>query len=118
MDVDEFVVVAVDEIALHVEHVGEAAGEPRAEVHAGASEHAHDAAGHVLAAMIAGALDHRERAGVAHGEALAGGARRIQLAAGGAVQAGVAHDHRVARDEGRARRRLQHDHAAAMPLPT
>ena len=39
-DVDELVVVAVDEIALQVQHVGEAAGEAGAEIDAGAAEHA------------------------------------------------------------------------------
>jgi hypothetical protein len=44
--------------------------------------------------VIAGAFDHGVGAGVAHGEALAGQARGVQCAAGGAVQAGVADDHR------------------------
>ena len=44
VDVDQLVVVAIDEVALHVEHVGESAGESRAEVDAGAPEHADDAA--------------------------------------------------------------------------
>ena len=56
-DVDQLVVVAIDEVALQVEHIGEAAGEAGAEVDAGAPEHAHDTAGHVLAAVIAGAFD-------------------------------------------------------------
>ena len=53
VDVDQVVIVAVDEVALHVEHVGKAAGEPGAEIHAGAPEHADDAARHVFAAVIA-----------------------------------------------------------------
>ena len=77
MDVDQLVVVAVDEIAIQVEHVGEAAGEAGAEVEAGAAEHAHHAAGHVLAAVVAGAFDHRDGAGVAHREALARLARGV-----------------------------------------
>ena len=71
MNVDQLMVVAIDEVALQVEHVGESAGEPRAKIHTGATEHAHDAASHVLAAMIARTLDHCERAGIAHREALA-----------------------------------------------
>src|SRR6516164_7166538 len=94
-DVDELVVVAVYEIALEVEHVGEAAGEAGPEVDPGAPEHAHRPARHVLAAMIAGALDHGHGARVAYRETLAGDPGGIQLPAGGAVQAGVAHDDRV-----------------------
>ena len=37
LDVDQLVVVAVDEVAIQVEHVGEAAREARAEVEAGAA---------------------------------------------------------------------------------
>jgi hypothetical protein len=74
VNVDQFMIVAVDEIALHVEHVGESAGESGAEVHSRAPEHAHHAARHVFAAVIARALDHGERAGIAHGEAFARGA--------------------------------------------
>ena len=59
---------------------------------------------------------HGERAGIAHREALAGGAGGVQLAAGRAVQAGVAHDDGLARHEVGARRRLQHDPAARHAL--
>src|SRR3546814_3275441 len=52
----------------------------------------------VFAAMIARALDDRDGAGIAHREALAGTAGRVQLATGGAVQAGIAHDRGVARN--------------------
>src|ERR1700733_4100089 len=106
MDVDELMVVAIDEIVRLVEHVGEAAGEAGAEVDPSAAQNQDHSAGHVLAAMIAGALDDRDRAGVAHPEALAGLAGREQLAAGGAVQAGIAHDDRVARFVARALGRL------------
>src|SRR5260370_42101528 len=93
VNVDQFMVVAVDEIALHVEHIGEAAGESGAEIHAGASEHAHDAAGHVLAAMIARSFHHGQSAGIAHGKSFSGRACGIEFAAGGAVETGIAHDH-------------------------
>ena len=108
-DVDQFVVVAIDKIALQVEHVGKAAGETGAEVHPGAPEYAHRAARHVLAAVIAGPFDHRDRAGIAYREALAGDSGGIERAAGGAVQAGIAHDDGVFGDEARARRMAQHD---------
>ena len=62
VNVDQLVVVAIDEVPLHVEHVGEAAGESRAEIHAGAPQHSHHAARHVFAAMIARALHHGQRA--------------------------------------------------------
>ena len=59
--------------------------------------HHDDAAGHVLAAMVAGALDDRDRAGVAHREALAGDAAEIALAGDRAVEHGVADDDRALR---------------------
>ena len=63
---------------------------PRAEVPAHRAEDRDGAAGHVLAAVVAGALHHRGGAGVADAEALAHAAGHEQLAAGGAVEAGVA----------------------------
>ena len=57
------------------------------------TEDHHGAPGHVFAGMIAGSLDYRQRPGIAHGEALAGHPRGEQLAAGGAIQTGIA-DHR------------------------
>src|SRR5450631_1544599 len=116
MDVNQLMVVAIDKVALHVEHVGETAGESRAEINARAAEHQDHAARHVLAAMIARPFDHGERAGIAHREALPGGAGRVQLTAGRAVQAGVAHDDRFARDECRTCVRLQDDPAARHAL--
>src|SRR6516164_6497922 len=110
-DVDELVVVAVDEIALEVEYVGEAAGEAGPEVDPGAPKHAYRSTRHVLAAVIAGTFDHRYRARVAHRETLAGHPGGIQLPARGTVQAGVAHDDGVARRKARARRMAQHDPA-------
>ena len=62
--------------------------------------------------MVAGALDHRDRARVAHREALAGDAVEVGLARDRAVEHGVADDDvlgRLALDVGR----LAHDHAAA-----
>ena len=65
-------VAALREVALLVEHVGDAAAHARGEVAARLAEHDHGAAGHVLAAVVAHALDDRGGAGVAHAEALAG----------------------------------------------
>jgi hypothetical protein len=70
---------------------GHAAGHAGAEIVADRPEDHRRAAGHVLAAVGAAAFDHR-RARVAHGEALAGLARREQLAGGGAIEHGVADD--------------------------
>src|SRR5580692_8756240 len=107
--VDQLMVVAVDEVALHVEHVGESAGETSAEIHARAPEHTDHAARHVFAAMVPRSLHHGQCAGIAHGEAFAGSACGVEFTAGGAVQTGIAHDHRVARHEARADGRLQDD---------
>ncbi len=116
MDVDQFVVVAVDEITVQIQHVGQAAGEAGAEVQAHAAQHHHDAVGHVLAAVIARAFDDRQRAGVAHREAFARAAGGKQLATGGAVQAGVAQDRRIARLEARPARRTHHQPATGHAL--
>src|SRR6202521_2071494 len=115
-DVDELVVVAIDEVALQVQHVGKATGEPGAEVDPGAPQHAHRAPGHVLAAVIPRTLDHRDRARIAHREALTGKSCGVQLPAGSAIQAGVAHDDRVLRQEARAARVAQHDPAGRHAL--
>src|SRR5262245_11982465 len=116
VNVYELVVVAIDEAAIEIEHIREATGEPGTEVESRASEHADDATGHVLAAVIAGSLDDRDRAGVAHREALAGLASGIELTARCAVQAGVAHDHGIARGERQAARRLENDLAGGHAL--
>src|SRR4051812_11636853 len=49
MDVDELVVVAVDELALQIQHVSKAAGHARAEIEPAAAEHDDGAGGHVFA---------------------------------------------------------------------
>ena len=73
---------------------------PAAKLQPGAAEHHHAAAGHVLAAVVAHALDHRQRAGVAHGEALAGEPAEERAARGGAVEHRVADDHVLLGGEG------------------
>ena len=85
-------VAALGEVAVLVVDVGDAAAHAGREVAAGLAEHDHRAAGHVLAAMVAGAFDHRRRARQAHREALARHAAEEGLAAGRAVQHGVADD--------------------------
>ena len=98
--------------AVRVVDIGDAARHAGGEVAPGLAQHHHHAAGHVFAAVVAAALDHRDRAGVAHREALAGDALEIRLAGDRAVQ------HRVADDDVLRRialrpRRLAHDDAAA-----
>ena len=87
------------EVAVLVEHIGDAAGHAGREVAPGLAEHDHDAAGHVFAAMVAGAFDDRDRAGIAHGEALAGDAAEIAFALDRAVHHGVADDDRLFRHD-------------------
>ncbi len=116
VQVDQLVVDAVREVVLPVQHEREAAGHARAEVDAGIAQHHHHATGHVLAAVVADAFHHGERAGVAHSEALATLAGREQLAAGRAIQAGVAHDGGVLTGEARALRRPDHQLAAGHTL--
>src|SRR5450755_3154128 len=109
-------VVAVDEVALHVEYVGKAPGESRPEIHAGASQYADHAARHIFAAMIARALNHGESAGIAHGKSFARSAGGVQLSAGRTIQTGIAHDHRFTCDESGTRVRPQDDPAARHAL--
>src|ERR1700736_5082954 len=111
-DVDELEVVAIDEVALQIEHVRESAREARSEVDTGPAEHAHDTTCHVLATVITGALDDRDRAGIAHCKALARNTGGKQLAARSAVQAGVAHDDGFIVGEARIARMPQDDLAA------
>src|SRR6201999_1804152 len=112
VDVDEIVVVAVDEIPLHVQHITKTAGKSCAEVHTGRPKNAYHAAGHVFTTMVAGSFHNCECTGIADGESLAGAAGREQLSAGRAIQTGVAHDDGLARREIRSRRRPQDDTAA------
>ena len=75
---------------------------PGGEVAAGPAEHDDAAAGHVFAAVVADAFDDRVRAAVADGEALAGDAADVRLAAGRAVERDVADDDVLLGDERRA----------------
>ena len=83
-----------------VEEVTPAARLAGADVAPDGPEGDDDAARHVLAAVVACALDDGLRVGVAHAEALARAAVAEELAAGRAVEAGVADDGAVRRGEG------------------
>ncbi len=85
-------VAARGELAVLVVDIGDAAAHAGGEVAAGLAEDDDGAAGHVLAAVVAGAFDDGGRARQAHREALAGDAAQERLAAGGAVEHGVADD--------------------------
>src|SRR5690606_1569492 len=95
---------------------GAAAGHARAEVVPGLAQHANETAGHVFAAVVARAFHHGMGTGVAHRETLTRGTGGEQLAAGGAVQAGIADDGRVLRAEGAVLRRRDHQLAAGPTL--
>ena len=112
LKVDHGDIAAALEVALLVEHVGDAARHAGRKIAPGLADHHHDAAGHVFAAMVAGALDHGDGAGIAHGEALAGNAAEIAFAGDGAIQHRVADDDRLLRHDARLLHRT-HDEAAA-----
>ena len=101
LELDHGHVAALGEIAVLVEHIGDAARHAGGEVAAGLADDDDDAAGHVFAAMVADALDDRDGARVAHGEALAGDAAEVALALDGAVEHGVADDDRLLRHDAR-----------------
>ena len=105
------------EFAVFVEHIGDAARHAGGEVAPGLADDDDDAAGHIFAAVIAGAFDDRDRAGVAHGEALAGDAAEIAFASDRAVKRGVADDDRFfGRDPRRRPRRMDDDASAREAL--
>src|SRR5690606_23096628 len=104
-------VAAVDEVPVEVKHIGKATGHASTEVVTDAAEDGDVTTGHVFTAMVAGAFHHGMRAGVAHGKTLARSAGGEQLAAGRAVQAGVADDGGFTSLELAARGR--HDHQLA-----
>ena len=116
MDIDEFVVVAIDETSVDVQHICKTAGHARTEIHAGASEYDHDAVSHVLAAMVASTLDDGSRAGIPHRKAFTRSPGGKQLASGSAIQAGVSDDRRLPRDIAGALGRSNRDAAARHAL--
>ena len=101
LEIDHLLVAALREVAVGVEHVGDAAAHARREVPAGTADHDHATRRHVLAAVVANAFDHRQRPAVADREALAGDAADVGLAAGRAVETDVADDHVLVRGERR-----------------
>src|SRR5450830_1012862 len=116
LDLDQLVVDLVDEGVVLVEHVGETAGHARAEVVASLAQNRDKTTGHVFAAVIARAFNHGVGTGVTHRETLTRRTRRKQLAAGCAVQAGVADDGTVLSLVDAAFRRNDHQLAAGHAL--
>ena len=92
--------------------IGDAARHAGREIASGVAQHDHHAAGHVFAAVVAEPLDDRDRAGIAHAEALARDTFEIGLAGDGPIEHGVADDD-VRRRIARRLRRLAHDDPAA-----
>ena len=108
----QFHVALPREVAVGIEHIGDAAGHAGREVASGAAEHDGAPARHVLAGVVAHALDHGLCAAVAHAEAFRALAAEERPPAGGPVQRNVADQDVVGRDE-RARARRIHDQVAA-----
>jgi hypothetical protein len=90
---DELPVAAPLELGQLVVDEGDAARHAGAEVAAGLAEDDRDTARHVFATVLAHALDDSGGAAVPDAEALARRAADEELAARGAVEAGVAGDH-------------------------
>ncbi len=88
-DADELAVQAHVQQRLRVVDERTPAGHPGREVATDRAENDDRAVRHVLAAVVADALDHRHGAGVPDGEALAGAAGAVELAAGRAVEGRV-----------------------------
>ena len=105
--------VAVEfQLALLVQHIGNAARHPGGKVAPGRTQHDHPATGHVLAAVIAHALNHSRGAAVAYAEALARQTANVGLAAGGTVERYVAGDHVLVGRKGRFARRAHNEFPA------
>ena len=103
-------------VAVLVEHEGQAAAHAGGEVAPGRPEDDDAPAGHVLAAVVADALDDRVGAGVAHGEALAGQPAEEGAPARGAVEHGVADDDVLLGGEGDALGRHDRERPAGQAL--
>ena len=91
-DLDHLVVDALLEVAVLVDHVGDAAAHPGSEVPAGFADHDDTSTGHVLAAVVADPFDDGDGAGVADGETFPGSSVEVAVAGDGAIQHGVADD--------------------------
>src|SRR5690554_179270 len=92
LDFDQLMVVAIHERAILVEYIGKATGHAGTEIDAGLPQHADQPPGHILATMIPGPFNDRMGAGVAYSETLSGTSGGKQLAASGAIQAGIANN--------------------------
>src|SRR5207249_8336802 len=104
------------EVAVDVEHVGDAARHAGGEVTPARPQHDDPTARHVLARVVAHALDDRVHAAVAYAEPLAGDAPHVRFAAGGAVERDVADHDVLFRHEGRRAGRIDDELAAREPL--
>ena len=94
LELDHRKIAALGEIALLVEHIGDAARHAGGEIAPRAADDDDDAARHIFAAVIADAFDDGERAGVAHGETLARDAAEVAFARDRAIERGIADDDR------------------------
>src|SRR5688572_8531120 len=115
-ELDHGEVAALLEIAVLVEHIGDAARHAGGEIAPGRADHDDDAARHIFAAMVAGAFDDGGSARIPHGEALAADTAEIALPGDGAVKHGVADDDRLLRDDAGILRGTHDDAAAGKAL--
>ena len=92
MDFDKFLVNPVNEVAVEVKYIRNAAGHASSKIVTGVSQNCNYTAGHVLTAMVANTLDNSVGARVAYRETLPGESRGEQLATGCTVETGVADD--------------------------
>src|SRR5690606_29958556 len=102
-------VAAALELPIHIEHIGDAPTHTRGEVTPGRPQHHSHTARHVLTAMVAYAFHHADGAAVANSETLARQPASKHLAAGGAIQAGIANDNVLLRHERGILRREYHN---------
>src|SRR6516162_2087166 len=116
LELDHGEIAAALEVAVLVEHIGDAARHAGSEVPSRGTDHHHDTAGHIFAAMVAGAFHHGGGAGIAHGEALAADAAEIALARDRPIKHGVADDDRLLRHDARLSGRANDDAAAGEAL--
>src|SRR5690606_10203547 len=116
LDLHQLMIDPIDKAVVLIQHIGETAGHAGTEVVAGLAQHTDEAAGHVLATVVTGTFHHGMSTRVAHREALARRTCGEQLAAGGAIQTGVADDRRLLTLERTARWRNDNQLAAGHAL--
>ena len=100
------------QLALLIQHIGNAARHAGREVASRGTQDDHPATRHVLASVIAHPLHHRVRAAVAHAETLAHQAANVGLAAGGAIERDIAGDHVLPGRKAGIERRAQNELSA------